>query len=246
MKIKQLFVGAAMVGLLGMVPSLARAEVSSAVIGMQEIEITSTWTLLGVSFFDMTDADAKTISIHDFLSGDFVAGDQIQVPNDAGAYKIAEWNETVGAWCARARGGVTDTLSTATLKSGDGIWLKKVDASTASPKTITTFGRVILSPEVTVEFPNQYKLVSLPIFEEVEINSDKFTWSGLAHGDMVQVPNDAGAYTIAAWNETVGAWCVQTRRGITDTLSTLTVKPFVGAWLVSTSASATCTYKASK
>ena len=247
MKIKQLFVGVAMVGLIGMVPSLSRAEVSSAVIGMQEIEITTTWTLLGVSFFDMKDTSVETISVHDFISGDFNDGDQIQVQSDGG-YRTAVWSEENGFWSIPGfRGAPSANKSLLSISKGDGVWLKKVNASSDNPQKVSLFGRVILTPYVEVDFSKSYKLVSLPIFEEIPLDSAKISWSGLVNKDQVQVPIIGGGFRAAVWNEAKGFWSIPGFRGApTENVSSLTLSPGCSFWLISSSSNASFVFDGSK
>ena len=224
------------------------AAVESDVVGYTTVEITKEYTLLGVSFFNLDDSTQDTIAINDFVTGDFTHGDQLQVPKETGSsYDIAIWNETEGKWCTSRRGQPTTTASTIEIKKGDGVWLLSKSATETTPVEIVLKGRALISATATYNCAQQYRLVSLPTYDSVPVNSTKLEWTNLQHGDQIQIPKSTGnSYDVAVWNSTLSKWCTSRRGQPTTTESTLAFSPYSAAWVVSTSDAASCTYDSTK
>ena len=218
------------------------AQVESDIVGYQTMEITKEFTLLGVSFFSLTDNTQDVIAVNDFVSGEFAHGDQIQIPNATGSYDIAAWNSNLQKWCTERRGNPTTTESALMLEKGDGVWLK----TKVAPLTITLKGRVLSDTTAEFDCARQYRLISLPVHEGISVNSPKLAWANLNHKDQIQVTNNSGSYDIAAWNANVQKWCTERRGNPTTTESTLTIPPYEAVWVVSVSADASCTYDSTK
>ena len=224
------------------------AQVESDIVGYTTVEVTKEYTLLGVSFFDLNDSTQDTIAINDFIAGDFAHGDQLQVPKATGtSYDIAIWNADEGKWCTSRRGQPTTTESPIILKKGDGVWLITPAVTTTNPMQVILKGRALASTTATYDCAQQYRLVSLPIYDAVPVNSPSLTWANLKNGDQIQIPKATGSsYDIAVWNASLNKWCTSRRGQPTTTESALTFSPYAAAWVVSTGESASCVYNSAQ
>ena len=221
------------------------AAVESDTVGYTTIEITQDFALLGVSFMGLTPQSETTMPINEFLDGTFVEGDQIQVLNpETQQYEIAAWNAELSLWCTSRRGSATTTPSPVVLTLGDAIWLK-TSATTEKPIEITAKGRVCTAA-LEYKLGNRYQLLSFPAFESLAVNSPKLTWTGLKHGDQLQVLGPNGQYEIAAWNAELNLWTTSRRGNPTTTPSTLEIPGYSGAWFVSSGENAMCSFDITK
>jgi hypothetical protein len=218
---------------------VASAAVESDIVGYQTVEVTNEWTLLGVNFVGLEDASAKEIPILSLISGEFGAGDQVQIPT-ANGYTIAEWNPAVGKWCTVSRGKVTENPSTAKISAGAGFWLKST-ATVDNPKVVQFAGKVYDGDDISVTLGQQYTIFSPLLPSEVAVNSELLTWANLEHGDQVQIPT-ANGYEVAGWNSTLNAWCTISRNKVTNTPSTVSIKAGESIWVVSTNADASVAF----
>ena len=217
----------------------ATAAVESDIVGYQTVEVTNGWTLLGVNFVGLEDASVNEIPVLSLISGEFSAGEQIQIPT-ANGYAIAEWNPAVNAWCTVSRGKVTTTPSTAKISAGAGFWLKST-ATPENPKVVQFAGKVYDGDEISVTLGQKYTIFSPLLPNEVAVNSDLLTWTNLEHGDQVQIPT-ANGYEVAGWNSTLSKWCTISRNKVTTTPSTVAIKAGESIWVVSTNADASVAF----
>lgn len=226
------------------------AAVESDVVGYSTVKITDKWTLLGVSFFGLSNSetDGDSIKINDFVSGDFSAGDEIHVKRGV-SYLFATWNETLGKWCdLGAFGAPSSTESSIVLEKGDGLWLKTPGVGeTITELPITLSGRAVINTTATYNCASKYHLMSLPIHSDVSINDASLTWTGFSQGDQIQIPVGGGSYKFAGWNATLGKWCNLGAFGIpSNTESVETIPPYRSVWVVSASETASCSYDSTK
>ena len=194
---------------------------------------------MGVNFVDLENVSTDQIPILSLISGNFNAGDQIQIPKDTTGYNIAGWNPTLKKWCTYGRSGISNTEATYTISAGKGFWLKSTAADATSPLMVQIAGKVYDGTPITVTLGQQYTIFSPLAPEDIEINSDKFVWSDLEHGAQVQIPKETTGYNIAGWNSTLSKWCTIGRSGVTTTPVTYTVKTGTSIWVVSTNPNAT-------
>lgn len=209
MKIKQLFVGAAMVGLLGMVPSLARAEVTSDVVGYTTMDLEAgKWYLIGTPFADCADGDIK---LNEHLVSGFHAKDVIQIFSpDTLRYttyyfKTGLSGDQTSGWCKSFGSTPVDV----TLSPGVAVFL-----SIKETTTVTFAGKVQLSTAFAFgsDEGNVWNQVVSPACADTKLND--LVWTGLEMNDVIQlfVP-DSSRYVTYYYKTGLGedgtgsGWC---------------------------------------
>ena len=154
------------------------AQVESDIVGYTTIEVTKEWTLMGVNFTGLDNPSTEEIPILSLISGNFSAGDQIQIPKINGA-DVTEWNPAIGKWCTISRGKVTEKEATYTIAAGQGFWLKSTTASLTSPLNVQISGKVYDGDSLTVALGQQYTIFSPISPTEIEVNSEELVWESL-------------------------------------------------------------------
>lgn len=224
MKMKQLFIGAAVAGLVCAVPSLARAEVSSDVVGYATMELEAgKWYLIGTPFSDCADGDIK---LNDHLVSGFNQGDVLQIFNPGESkyktyyFKTGLSGDQTSGWCTSA---FSTTPADVTLDPGAAAF---VNIKTAT--TVTVAGKVQLTKAFSfgAEGGNAWNQVVSPACSDTQLND--LVWTGLAAGDTIQlfVP-DSSKYTTYYFktglgaDQTVSGWCAS---AFSTKLADVTVK----------------------
>jgi LysM repeat protein len=237
MDMKKIITCAALLAGIVFLSGRLNAQVESDIVGYTTVEVTKEWTLMGVNFTGLDNPSTEEIPILSLISGNFSAGDQIQIPKINGA-DVTEWNPAVGKWCTISRGKVTEKEATYTIAAGQGFWLKSTTASLTSPLNVQISGKVYDGDPLTVALGQQYTIFSPISPTEIEVNSEELVWESLSHGDQVQIPTANGA-EIAGWNSNLNKWCTISRNKVTTTPSTIKIKAGASVWVVSTNADAT-------
>ena len=220
------------------------AQVESDIVGYTTIEVTKEWTLMGVNFTGLESSSTEEIPIVSLISGDFSAGDQIQIPKATTGYNLAGWNETLGKWCTYNRTGISNNEATYTIPAGKGFWLKSTAASAANPLYVQFAGKVYDGADVVVTLGQQYTIFSPLSPSAIAVNSEDLVWSNFVAGDQVQVPKkDATGYDVAGWNANLGKWCKIGRTTVTNEPVTFSITPGSSIWVVSQNADAKVSIK---
>jgi len=207
MKIKQLFVGVAMVGLLGMVPSLARAEVTSDVVGYTTMDLEAgKWYLIGTPFADCAGGDVK---LNDHLVSGFHAGDKLMLYHSGEGYtgfvfKSGLSGDQSSGWCTAFGKSPVDV----TLDPGVAAFVQM-----ATSTTLTFAGKVQISVafEFGSEEGNIWEQVVSPACSDTKLND--LIWEGLSAKDKIMFYTSGVGYTGYVYKTGLGedgtgsGWC---------------------------------------
>ena len=216
------------------------AQVESDIVGYQTIEVTQTHTLLGINFTNIGDkSDAlSAIDLNKVVSGDFMVGDQIQIPSGSG-YTLAGWNGE--KWVRMTAAGALTTRDPATVTPGRGVWLYTPNASETSKVNVHLVGAVKLGATTTIDCGTGFSIAASIAPAELDINT--CTWSNMTLKDQIQIPSGSG-YALAGWNGE--KWVRMTAAGALTTREPPKVPMGSAFWLMTQSANASYTLTVSE
>lgn len=167
------------------------AAVESDIVGYTTITTQAGYNMMGCVFKGL---GSETVSLNDLLTGDFVAGDQVQLYVAAtGGYTLYTYNATSGWMNGRV------SADDRPVALGDSFWLY-----TPGREVTVTVKGAVSADNFTYTSVQGLQMVASTLPLPLEINGA--TWTGLSNGDQIQVANTSGGYTIYTYSTATGKW----------------------------------------